>query len=217
MEKWRRNFSRLCLIARDETFIMEFYIHPRKCKNLEQVDISFNKTEVGISSCPEEWMAWPLSTIFWWHWSGPRSMRCTSLWFYITPLRSRLLLSIVLIFLCIFSDGDTVWEREIQTHADHFHHVHMVGTVPPYRDLLITQPVEVSLIVKNKLKISEPYPFKYTPGMSRESSHSFLPSRFKRRKSLFSCSIDWLIGLLMRGGWSAKLCHPLENGKKSAS
>ncbi|OQV18345.1 Nuclear factor of activated T-cells 5 [Hypsibius exemplaris] len=63
-------------------------------------------------------------------------------------------------------DGDTIWEKEIQTQQEHFHHVHIVGTIPPYRDLFITKPVEVSIIIKNKLKISEPYPFKYMPDES---------------------------------------------------
>ncbi len=48
---------------------------------------------------------------------------------------------------------------------ENFNQVHLVGTIPPYRDTLIMHPVEVQLIVRNKGgKQSEPHPFKYTPG-----------------------------------------------------
>lgn len=57
------------------------------------------------------------------------------------------------------------WEQELNLLQEHFSPVHVVGTIPPYCDREITEPVEVLVFVRNKGgKTSEGFPFRYTPG-----------------------------------------------------
>ncbi|XP_055352429.1 nuclear factor of activated T-cells 5-like isoform X2 [Paramacrobiotus metropolitanus] len=65
-------------------------------------------------------------------------------------------------------DEGVIWEREVPLLMENFNQVHLVGSVPPYKDLTITKPVEnLSLVVRNKGgKQSEPHSFKYTPDES---------------------------------------------------
>ncbi|OWA53470.1 Nuclear factor of activated T-cells 5 [Hypsibius exemplaris] len=64
------------------------------------------------------------------------------------------------------SDGNNdkiAWEREIPLHPEHFQTVHIVGLVPAYHNPIITQPVHVFIVVRNKGKQSEPFGFSYVP------------------------------------------------------
>ena len=57
------------------------------------------------------------------------------------------------------------WEMELNLLQEHFSPVHLVGTIPTFHDLHVSEPVDVLVYVRNKGgKTSEGYPFKYTPG-----------------------------------------------------
>ncbi|XP_055338741.1 nuclear factor of activated T-cells 5-like isoform X2 [Paramacrobiotus metropolitanus] len=62
------------------------------------------------------------------------------------------------------NDDDVVWQSEALLRKDKFNPVHLVASIPPYRDLAISKPVDVCLVVKNgDGKQSEPHKLQYTP------------------------------------------------------
>ncbi|GAU90136.1 hypothetical protein RvY_02600 [Ramazzottius varieornatus] len=61
------------------------------------------------------------------------------------------------------TEEEVVWQREVTLQREFFHAAHMVAAIPPYHNLLISQPVNVQIVIKNKAKVSEPYPFSYSP------------------------------------------------------
>ena len=89
--------------------------------------------------------------------------------------------------LCV--DDCVIWEREVPLLQENFNQVHLVGSIPPYREpLSMSRALDVSLCVRNKGgKQSEPYKFSYVPG---EYFSNFLVAckRFSLSFSLpFSC------------------------------
>ncbi|GAV04584.1 hypothetical protein RvY_14848 [Ramazzottius varieornatus] len=80
----------------------------------------------------------------------------------------------------------SAWEQELNLLQEHFSPVHLVGTIPPYCDKEITEPVEVLVFVRNKGgKTSEGFPFRYTPvERGEEARQSRSPSTTKSRPSV---------------------------------
>jgi len=60
-------------------------------------------------------------------------------------------------------DGKIIWSSPAVVDQQHTHSCHMICTVPPYRDLFISNCVEVMLTVECGKKISRPLSFKYFP------------------------------------------------------
>ncbi|OQV22644.1 Nuclear factor of activated T-cells 5 [Hypsibius exemplaris] len=74
-------------------------------------------------------------------------------------------------------DDVAVWEREVPLLQENFNQVHLVGSLPPYRDQRISKPVELSLYVRNKGgKQSEPQRLLYMPDEAQVHVLSFPPA-----------------------------------------
>ncbi|GAU88577.1 hypothetical protein RvY_01255 [Ramazzottius varieornatus] len=70
-------------------------------------------------------------------------------------------------------DDNTLWEAELDIAWDKFNQVHLVGTLPAYRDPSVSHPVLVYLSVRNNDgKKSDLQPLIYTPVDSVEIAHT---------------------------------------------
>lgn len=61
------------------------------------------------------------------------------------------------------SQQQVSWEAQVPLAREYFHAVHLVATLPPYKDVNVSKEITIYLIVKNKNKTSEPYELKYVP------------------------------------------------------
>lgn len=69
--------------------------------------------------------------------------------------------------MVLLVDDEVIWQREAAMRMDKFNQVHLVAGIPAYDNLVVKEPVEVFLIVKNTDgKQSDPQKFYYTPSKS---------------------------------------------------
>lgn len=66
------------------------------------------------------------------------------------------------------------WEVEVEPEKEYLQPTHLICLVPPYHKLDVIEAVKINLYVQSGDKLSEPYPFTYTP-LSSVLSHPSIP------------------------------------------